>query len=383
MTTNRLRGNALAALADSFWQQRAVPEGGGGHRDDGAPGPAMNRSPSTPVLGGQSRLPMDKSDGGDGSRESLLPPSARKRRGKYTRIVQDSDTDGEDNTQREASGGDGGDLRQRLLQRTQTQAKNQTQQAPGRAGDNSSSRHDHRQLPSVDHLITSMSSLSINNNNNNTSTPKLKRYPRSKTPPPAIATGSRLVPPPPPPQPPAPRTPSPVSKHQVLPDTAWDGGGGDDLFLNLRNESCRTPLRPGVKGVGGRSSESDSDSSDGGLRRGGGGFVTPRRPKRGDLAGAPIPKTPPPPATRNRIEALFDPDDAPFVRPPDQDGVDSGRFATPRFLRGWGAEVERFRERREGMARSWYRTFNREVFDGRLPADLVINWNARLLTTAG
>ena len=35
------------------------------------------------------------------------------------------------------------------------------------------------------------------------------------------------------------------------------------------------------------------------------------------------------------------------------------------------------------MTQQLLREFNRTVFEGRLPADLEVTWNARLLTTAG
>ena len=42
-----------------------------------------------------------------------------------------------------------------------------------------------------------------------------------------------------------------------------------------------------------------------------------------------------------------------------------------------------FRRQREALAADLFAEFNRTVFEGRLPADLAIRWNARLLTTAG
>lgn len=42
-----------------------------------------------------------------------------------------------------------------------------------------------------------------------------------------------------------------------------------------------------------------------------------------------------------------------------------------------------FKRQREALAAELFAEFNRTVFEGRLPRDLQIRWNARLLTTAG
>ncbi|KDD74827.1 SprT-like family protein [Helicosporidium sp. ATCC 50920] len=42
-----------------------------------------------------------------------------------------------------------------------------------------------------------------------------------------------------------------------------------------------------------------------------------------------------------------------------------------------------FRKRREELARELYAALNASIFDSRLPADLPISWNSRLITTAG
>ena len=42
-----------------------------------------------------------------------------------------------------------------------------------------------------------------------------------------------------------------------------------------------------------------------------------------------------------------------------------------------------FKKQREALSRQLFEEFNSAVFSGRLPADLEIKWNARLLTTAG
>ena len=44
---------------------------------------------------------------------------------------------------------------------------------------------------------------------------------------------------------------------------------------------------------------------------------------------------------------------------------------------------EEFREHRDASARAFFAEFNQNVFDGKLPADLPIHWNKRLLTTGG
>ena len=47
------------------------------------------------------------------------------------------------------------------------------------------------------------------------------------------------------------------------------------------------------------------------------------------------------------------------------------------------ADNEAFRRHRESLVRQFFTEFNNEVFDGRLPSNLPISWNARLLRTGG
>ena len=55
--------------------------------------------------------------------------------------------------------------------------------------------------------------------------------------------------------------------------------------------------------------------------------------------------------------------------------------AAPRDERPLSATA--FKRQRDEFTQQLFAEFNRTVFGGRLPADLEIKWNARLLTTAG
>jgi hypothetical protein len=48
-----------------------------------------------------------------------------------------------------------------------------------------------------------------------------------------------------------------------------------------------------------------------------------------------------------------------------------------------GLSLAAFKKQRGQLAAELFQEFNCTIFEGRLPADLEISWNARLLTTAG
>ncbi|KAK9837501.1 hypothetical protein WJX81_007148 [Elliptochloris bilobata] len=55
----------------------------------------------------------------------------------------------------------------------------------------------------------------------------------------------------------------------------------------------------------------------------------------------------------------------------------------PLGTRGKAPSIAAFRRQRDALAAAAFAEFNASVFDGRLPADLAMGWNAHLKTTAG